>query len=242
MRVYRGMNRRRALLASLALVACPIAVLAETPALAETPIEAGPHNANELFARMATLSGLEASFVETKKVALLKVPLRSEGALFYMRPGYLLRQVTQPKPSQVLITPERLELKDGQGTRIMDLRARPDVKLFVEAFIKVLAGDQVALSKVFDIQFERSPVNPSQPAPAQPGGWNLTLTPKAAPLNQLVRKLTLSGKGYAVERIEVLETKGDSAVTELSVKSVGRVFSAEEQRTLFGIGAAPDVK
>lgn len=238
MRVYRGMNRRQAVLAGLAIVACPAAAFSETPA------EAGPNTASELFSRMATLSGLEASFVENKKVALLKVPLRSEGALFYMRPGHLLRQVTQPKASQVLITPERLELKDSQGTRTMDLRARPDVKLFVEAFIKVLAGDQAALSKVFDIQFERALVNSSQPAPP-PGpttGWNLTLTPKAAPLNQLVRKLVLSGKGYAVERIEVLETKGDSAVTELTVKTVGRIFSVEEQRTLFGIGATSEVK
>lgn len=236
MRVYRGMNRRQAMLGSVALVACPTALLAETPALP------GPNTANELFTKMATLSGLEATFVETKKVALLKVPLRSEGALFYMRPGYLLRQVTQPKPSQVLITPERLEIKDGQGTRTMDLRARPDVKLFVEAFIKVLAGDQAALAKVFDIQFEHSIVNSSQTSPPPIAGWNLTLTPKAAPLNQLVRRLVLSGRGYAVERIEVLETKGDSAVTELTVKTVGRVFNADEQRTLFGIGAASDVK
>lgn len=233
MRVYPGMHRRTALALTLAWLAPPVAVLAEPAA------NTGPQTAAELFSKMATLSGLEATFVETKKVALLKVPLRSEGALYYMRPGYLLRQVTAPKPSQVLITPERLELKDAQGSRTMDLRARPDVKLFVESFIKVLAGDQAALSKVFDIQFERLAAS-NLPAP-QPT-WALSLTPKAAPLNHLVRKLTLTGKGYAVERIEVLETKGDSAVTELTVKTVGRTFSEQEKQTLFGIGPAPAVQ
>jgi outer membrane lipoprotein-sorting protein len=234
MRVYPSMHRRTVLAFGLALLGYP------SVGLAQAPVEPSPQTATELFAKMATLTGLEANFVETKKVALLKVPLRSEGTLFYMRPGYLLRQVTAPKPSQVLITPERLELKDAQGTRIMDLRARPDVKLFVESFIKVLAGDQAALSTVFDIHFERIAAN-AQPASA-PGGWKLALTPKAAPLNQLVRKLTLTGKGYAVERIEVLETKGDSAITELSVRAVGRTFSDQEKQALFGIGQAPAVQ
>jgi outer membrane lipoprotein-sorting protein len=234
MRVYTGMHRRTAVALSLALLGCPSALLAQ-PA-----VDTGPQTATELFNKMATLSGLEATFVETKKVALLKVPLRSEGKLFYMRPGYLLRQVTTPKPTQVLITPERLELKDAQGTRTMDLRARPDVKLFVESFIKVLAGDQASLAKAFDIQFERSTTAP-QPANS-PATWTLTLTPKAAPLSQLVRKLSLMGKGYAVERIEVLETKGDSAVTELTVKAVGRSFTDQEKRTLFGIGQPPTVQ
>lgn len=229
MRVYPRMNRRTAVALSLAILGCPAAALAQPPA------DPGPQTATELFSKMTTLSGLEATFVETKKVALLKIPLRSEGSLFYMRPGFLLRQVTTPKPSQVLITPERLELKDAQGTRTMDLRARPDVKLFVESFIKVLAGDQAALSKAFDIQFERTTSN-ARPAPET--DWTLTLLPKAAPLNQLVRKLSLSGRGYSVSRIEVLETKGDSAVTELTVKSVGRTFTEEEKHRLFGIGLA----
>lgn len=234
MRVYSGMHRRTAIALSVALLGCPSVVLAQPPG------EAGPKTATELFAKMSTLAGLEATFVETKKVALLKVPLRSEGTLFYMRPGYLLRQVTAPKPSRVLITPERLELKDAHGTRTMDLRARPDVKLFVESFIKVLAGDQAALSKVFEIHFEHAIANPQQPASL--AGWTLVLTPKSVPLNQLVQKLTLSGKGYAVDRIEVLETKGDSAVTELTVKAIGRTFTNQEKQALFGIGLSAPVQ
>jgi len=227
------MHRRSILALALALLSWPHAASAEAPATAS------PQTVDELFTKMATLSGLEATFAETKKVALLKMPLRSEGTLYYMRPGYLLRKVTAPKSSQVLITPERLELKDAQGTRTMDLRARPDVKLFVESFIKVLAGDQAALSKVFDLQFSPAAANAEPPAA---GSWTLTLTPRAAPLNHLVRKLTLMGKGYAVERIEVLETKGDSSVTELTVKSVGRAFTEQEKQALFGMGQPPQVQ
>jgi outer membrane lipoprotein-sorting protein len=234
MGVYFGMNRRTACLVALALVAAPELSRAQQP---EAP-PGHPRTADELFEKLATLTGLEATFVETKKMALLKVPLRSEGTLYYMRPGYLLRQVTTPKPSSVLITPERLQMTDAQGSRTMDLRSRPDVKLFVESFIKVLAGDRAALATAFDISFTR---NNSQPGEATadtntpPLDWTLTLTPKSSPLNHIIRRLALSGKGYAVQRIEVLETKGDSSTTELQVKSIGRVFSPEEKQRLFGI-------
>lgn len=228
------MNRRTVLFC-VALAAAPRLALAEP---APSPL-ASPKTAAELFQKLATLKGLEASFVETKHMALLRMPLKSEGTLFYMRPGYLLRQVTTPKPSQVLITPQSLELRDAQGTRTMDLRSRPDVKMFVESFLKVLAGEREALEKVFEIQFARvdapkGDVPAGVPAPE----WALTLTPKSAPLNQIVRKLTLSGSGYAVQTIEVLETKGDSATTVLRVKSVDRVFSDAEKQRLFGIARA----
>ncbi len=232
MRVYSGMNRRTACLLGLLIVVWPGLSPAQTP----EPHRGTPKTAEELFTQLSTLTGLEATFVETKKMALLRVPLRSEGKLYYMRPGYLLRQVTQPKPSRVLITPDRLELSDSRGSRTMDLRSRPDVKLFVESFLKVLAGDRAALAEVFDISFARTPSPLAQPADAASGlEWTLTLTPKAAPLNHIVRKLTLSGSGYAVQRMEVLETKGDHATTELHVKSVGRTFSEEEKLNLFGI-------
>jgi outer membrane lipoprotein-sorting protein len=192
-----------------------------------------PQTASQLFTRLATLTGLEATFVEVKKLALLKMPLQSEGTLYYMRPGYLLREVTKPKVTRVLITPDKLELKDEQNARQIDLRSRPDVKLFVESFTKVLAGDEATLSQGFNIQFAPRPATATTPAH---NVWKLTLTPKSSPLDKLVTKVVLSGKGYAVERIDVFETKGDSSETTLRVTKVGRVFTAAEKQSLFGIG------
>lgn len=192
-----------------------------------------PQSASELFTKFATLTGLEATFVEVKKLALLKMPLQSEGTLYYLKPGYLLREVNKPKAARVLITPEKLELKDEQNARQIDLRSRPDVKLFVESFTKVLAGDERALAQGFNIHFTPRPSAPANPSDSV---WKLTLTPKTSPLDKLVTKLVLSGKGYAVERIDVFETKGDSSETTLRVTNIGRTFTDAEKQTLFGIG------
>jgi hypothetical protein len=222
--------------ASLLVLGCAMSV--PRPALAQasptnTTASPEPQTATQLFSKLATLVGLEATFVEVKKLALLKVPLQSEGTLYYMKPGYLLRDVSKPKASRVLITPDKLELKDDQNSKQIDLRARPDVKLFVESFTKVLAGDEAALAQGFDIRFAARPAAPSNPAEDV---WKLTLTPKSSPLDKLVTKLVLSGKGFAVERIDVFETKGDSSSTTLRVTTVGRTFTALEKQTLFGIG------
>lgn len=229
-------RRARQLAACVACVALGVGVA--PPSYAQTtasPPAASdePQTAAQLFSRFTTLTGLEATFVEVKKLALLKQPLTSEGTLYYMRPGYLLRQVHKPKATRVLITPDKLELKDDQGSRQIDLRARPDVKLFVESFTKVLAGDEAALARGFDIAFTPRPQTPATP---NEDVWRLTLTPKTSPLDKLVSKLVLSGKGYAVELIEVFETKGDSSRTTLRVAKVGRQFTASEKQALFGIG------
>jgi outer membrane lipoprotein-sorting protein len=226
---------------SLALL-CALGIPNTSYAQAPQPSVAAPQEpqtATQLFNRLATLTGLEATFVETKKLALLRMPLQSEGTLYYMQPGYLLREVSKPKPSRVLITPEKLELRDAQNSRQIDLRSRPDVKLFVESFTKVLAGDEATLAQGFNIQFE-----PRPGAAATPSNdvWRLTLTPKSSPLDKLVTKVTLSGKGYAVERIEVFETKGDSSETTMRVTKVGRSFTPAEKQGLFGIGPAPNAK
>jgi len=210
-------------------------------ASATSPVGIAPGSAEELFRQLAKLEGLEATFVETKKMALLRAPLESRGRLYYLQPGYLLREVEAPSPSRVLITPSTLELHAADTKRSIDLSARPDVKLFVESFTKVLAGDHQALAKGFDIRFTPNvAAGGTAAASAAKGtrpntGWKLVLTPKAAPLNQLIRQLELTGTGYAVERIGVQETKGDSSEIVLTVKSVRRVYSSEEKRRLFGL-------
>jgi hypothetical protein len=179
---------------------------------------------------MAAIPGLEARFREEKKLALLRAPLVSEGRLFYKRGGYLARVTEKPSPSTVRIGPDTLEVDSGEGFKRIDLRGRADIKLFVESFARVLAGDYDALATLYTIGFK--------PAAAANERWTLSLTPKSGNLAQLVKSVELEGKGFGVELIRVNETKGDSASTHIELVSAARTYSADEQRRLFGVGAA----
>jgi outer membrane lipoprotein-sorting protein len=186
-----------------------------------------PTDARSLLAKMSTVSGLEARFVEKKKLALLKAPLVSEGRIYYTRGGYMARVVEKPISSTVRIGPTKLQVIDDAGKKDVDLRSRPDIKTFVESFVHVVAGDYDALAKVYKLSF----------ASEGDDAWLLTLEPTSETLSKLVTKLEVRGKGFAPHTIRVLEAAGDS--TEIALHSVDpeREFTAEERERLFGLPA-----
>jgi len=192
----------------------------------QQPAAAAQPDVSQLMAAFARMPGLEARFVEKKRMGLLAQPLESRGRLFFARPGLLLRRVESPSRSEVLITPKELKLRDANGEQSIDLRARPDVRPFVESLTWLLAGDQKALASVYALQFERS----DKGAP-----WQLTLTPRAEPLAHLIAYVRVVGSGLAVTEIRVREKGGDETVTEIVDANPSRKFAPAELKSLFGV-------
>jgi len=205
-------------------IADPAPGAAAIPAVQSAP--ACPADAHELLAAFAQLEGLQASFEETKHLALLAVPLKSKGRLYFCAPSYLLRLVDLPEPSTMLIEPGKLRMSNRGGTETIDLRKSDALRLFVTSLLHVFSGDEEALAGNYAMVFEARPAG---------SGWTLTLTPKTEPLTKMIHELSLSGTGFRVETIVVREPNGDRSVTTLSDIDVERVFTAEEQLELFGI-------
>ena len=106
----RRRERLPRLLTGLCLCAALAAQEGATPTLPPDQ-RPRPVDATALFARMATVTGLEATFREEKHAALLALPLRSEGRLYFHRPdpkgpGWLTRVVEKPEPATVRMAPE----------------------------------------------------------------------------------------------------------------------------------------
>ena len=210
---------RAFLLSSVAL--CSVAL--GLPARGDVPVVV---DAAGLFAALAKMPGLEAEFVEEKSIALLAAPLISTGRLFFLPPGTLARLVERPIPSTVVITPKALRISGSGHAETIDLGARPDVKLFVESFVKVLAGDLTALETLYSVSFVL--------LPGGQGAWRLTLTPRGGAVKSLIASLELTGRGPMVDEIIVKETGGDETVTRITKANPARAFSPEEQGRLFG--------
>jgi hypothetical protein len=211
----------------LVLVLPLLAFVPTSTAGAADPVGQQPTDARSLLEKMSTVSGLEARFVEKKKLALLKAPLVSEGRIYYTRGGYMTRVVEKPIASTVRIGPTKLEVIDDSGKKDVDLRSRPDIQTFVGSFVHVVAGDYDALTKVYKLSF----------ASEGDDAWLLTLVPTSETLSKLVTKLEIRGKGFAPHTIRVLEAAGDS--TEIALHSVDpeREFTADERERLFGLSA-----
>jgi outer membrane lipoprotein-sorting protein len=189
-----------------------------TPARADGPMLDG------LLAEFAAMPGLRATFREEKRIALLEAPLVSEGTLHFAPPGRLARHVTSPAPSSVLIDGDRLVFGDAKGTRELDLAARPPVRAFVDAFVKLLAGDRPALEKLFTIELE-----PRGPA------WRLVLRPKASPLKDVFDRLEAEGTGVVLARLGVYERSGDSTETTFRDVDAARPYAKDELERVFRV-------
>ncbi|MHB8418418.1 MAG: LolA family protein [Myxococcales bacterium] len=185
-----------------------------------------PTTAAEVARLLRTFRGtttLRAHFREEKRLAVLAVPLTSEGEIEFSAPDRLARQVTAPSPSRMVIEGSHLSFSEGQGVHSIPLDQSPVARMFVDSFLEILAGDQAGLERLYDMALARHGER-----------WELKLTPRAAPLLDWLAAIDVSGHGAIVDRLLVREKSGDETATAFSAVELGRPFSADETRRLFG--------
>jgi hypothetical protein len=194
---------------------------------AEPQSAPAPVTLETLLGAFQTMPGLEARFVEDKHIGLLAAPLQSQGRLYFVGPGLLARHTDAPSKSSVVIAPDAVRYADAEGSGRIDLSARPDVRLFVESFVRVLAGDRAGLEKIYVLRFT--------PPAGDAAGWSLELVPRGPPLKDLVTRLSIRGQGLAVTEVRVDEATGDYSVTRILEANPERRFTADERERLFDV-------
>lgn len=211
---------RQTVLASIAaLVLATLAII--LPAVPPTAHAQGG-DLDALLASFRGMSGLSARFTEEKRVALLAVPLRSEGEIHFVAPGTLMRRVTAPTPSSALIDGGRLTMLANGRRQEIDLASNAVVGGFVSSFADVLAGDRVALERTYHIALR-----------ARGEGWELTLRPRGAPLDRFLTQMVLAGEGREVKTMRMVEVSGDETITTFHDVRLDRHFSDAERRRIF---------
>lgn len=170
---------------------------------------------------------MSATFVEEKRITLLKEPLRNEGRIFYKRPGMFARFVDKPFESKVLLRDARLSLTEGATTRVIELNSQPAVRALVGGFLSLLQADAAALTRDYQISFE----------PHDDGTWQVVLTPKGAPIDKLLRELSFTGAGGKLGTMRWVERSGDISETRFSNVKLDRSFSEAEVAEYFAPSA-----
>lgn len=189
-----------------------------------------------LFRAFAAIQGMSADYTEDKYLSLLAVPLKSKGKLHFMQPGYLSRIVESPEKSKLTITDSELRMASTDTTgkqkeEVIDLRQSDRVRLFVTSLVQVFQGDEKALKQYYRIRYT--------PRIDDFHTWQLELKPLKKPLTQIMNKLLLVGRDKAVTRIELHEPNGDRTITKIVKFNSKRVFTAKEQKRIFGVTAKP---
>jgi hypothetical protein len=203
---------------------------ASTRPAAAKPAEKGAarFDLEALLAQFAASPGLTARFSEEKRMALLREPLMSQGVLYFAPPDRLLRRVSEPVESSLLLRGDALTLGSARGARTIDLESHPVVRSFVDSFRLLLAGDVEALRAIYRVQFEAA-----EAAEAEQRRWEIRLEPLLAPVQRAIAWIRLSGRDRVLLELEVREVNGDVTLTRFSAVDEERHFSERELEDLF---------
>ncbi len=165
-----------------------------------TPVQAAWDLA-QLMQGLAQNKSGHASFVETKYIAMLDKPVESSGELHYTAPGRLEKRTLKPKPESLLIENGTLTVERGKRRMLLRLQDYPELVAFTESIRGTLAGDTVALKRIYNLDLEGSEER-----------WTLNLRPIDAKMLDVVQRIRIGGSHAEVKSIDVEQADKDRSV------------------------------
>jgi hypothetical protein len=212
--------------AAFAVLGCALAIVGSNARADAVPAPSPPQpsiaSLDALFAALASSPGFFARFHEEKQIALLVLPLTSDGTIHFDRRRGLARHTLQPKHQSVLLSGSTLTLWDGTRTETVPLQSSAPLRALAESFSRMLAADRAGLEKAFALGFR-----------ADGRTWQLSLVPTGADLKKLVTEIDLSGEDAAPKRMVVREASGDVGTTTLQDVDLNRRYTDRELASLF---------
>lgn len=155
----------------------------------------------QLMQGLAKNKSGRASFVEKKYIALLEAPVESSGELLYTAPDRLEKRTLKPRPESLLIEGGSLTVERGKRRMVLRLQDYPELVAFTESIRGTLAGDMVALRRVYNLDLDGSEER-----------WTLTLRPIETKMLEVVQRIRIAGSHADVRTIEIEQTDKDRSV------------------------------
>jgi len=218
-RMARAVARAALLAASLAWSAIAAAGTSTPPAAAAEPSTA---DLSALLNGMRSAPGVVAQFTETKELALLSAPLEATGTIYFVPPDRLVRVVTSPGRSRLVVDGDKVRFEDDNGRKALDLSSSPIARQLIDSFVVLFNGDEARLKQLYNAEYT-----------AEGERWRLHLSPRSAPLDRMVSSFNLSGAGARIDRMEAVEPDGDRTITRFGETDARHRFGAKELADLF---------
>jgi hypothetical protein len=180
-------------------------------------------DAQRLAARLARPDTLCGTFEQTKTLAGIRNPVRSNGRFCVVAGKAMLWRTLAPFPSNVRITRDAVvELRDeGVTTNAAAVRGAAAGGVG-DALFGLLAGDVARLAALFDIR-----ANTERPE------WRATLTPRLEAMRLAVTSATVNGDAH-VRSIVILEAGGDRTEIRFTAIATGHGAVRPDEVKLLG--------
>ncbi|KPW37348.1 hypothetical protein ALP45_01215 [Pseudomonas coronafaciens pv. atropurpurea] len=159
----------------------------------------------QLSDQLAKPAVVQGRFIQEKHLRALPQPLLSKGRFVLARDFGLLWLLETPLKQDYRITTSGISRRETVGD-VSTWKPVPNKNAGAEQnrlFLSVLQGDSSGLQRDFDLQLK-----------GEASAWQLTLVPRSLLLQQVFKQINIDG-GELVQRIELLETQGDSTVLKM---------------------------
>ncbi|MDE2626728.1 MAG: outer membrane lipoprotein carrier protein LolA [Burkholderiales bacterium] len=194
----RRRTDRRGALARLAALAAVLALPARGRA------DATAFDLARLMQLLGQVKSGEATFVETRTVAMLDRPLESSGRLWFEAPDTFVRETLKPRRERMAIVGDTLTMSLGNRSRTVPLDAVPEAAVILEAIRGTLTGNREALERHFSATVSGGPQR-----------WSLELVPLDARLLAQVNSVRVAGRQAAVREVTVTMADGDRSLMRI---------------------------
>lgn len=173
-------------------------------------VEAQPVNGvtqSELNKYLVLKPVMRGSFVQQKKITILKKPLFSSGVFLASEEMGLYWQQKSPFLSETIVTHDFMaqRIKRGEVNRFT-FEEQPLLVGVSRIFLAIWKGDMGVLNKEFDSTIEFSG-----------GSWKMVLTPANEMVKKVITRIVVQGSEY-IDTVELQESNGN--LTDISITGV----------------------
>lgn len=168
---------------------------------------------------------IRGDFQQTRRIAGFRNPLVSSGRFVLVPDRGVLWRTQKPFASTMIVTSDRLELRNSRGeiASQMDARNQPLLRAVNDTLMALLAADTAALAENFVI--DATMIGES--------GWELRLVPRDTLLARQLRRVVLQGERF-VSEVQLEEQEGDSTVIRFLNLSADGELQPDEAALLGG--------
>lgn len=187
------------------------AALAAGLSLALSSALAADWDLQQLMDSLARHKSGRATFVETRRLAVLTKPIESSGELVYVAPDKLEKRTLRPRPESMIVDGDALTVERGNRRYQVQLQAYPELAAFIDSIRGTLAGDRKALERSYQLGMSGAA-----------DSWVLQLTPLDDRMKAVVQRIRIAGARDQVNSIEITQADGDSSLMVIEPQAAAR--------------------
>lgn len=169
----------------------------------------------QLAQRSQEIQSLEGTFAQQKTIAVLPVPLSSNGRFSFEQGKEVVWETLMPVQSRLTLTPKGISFADAKGeqktsTQVQAQAQQAGAEIVAKIFMGVIAGELDSLQDYFTLS-----------ATGTTAEWQIRLVPRSTNLSAYIASIELRGGEYT-EHLNIAEANGDKTYIVFTTNKVVR--------------------